>query len=104
MINALFPLYLAHPDLLPADWQGNVAAAGDETALARVVLDYVAGMTDRFAIKEFGRLVGQGKSGMHLNQTLQRYSFVLSLFPRPISSETASTRREKPRVPPCVIA
>ena len=58
MINALFPLYLAHPELLPEDWQGGVAQAGDETALARVVLDYVAGMTDRFAIQEFGRLVG----------------------------------------------
>jgi dGTPase len=58
MINALFPLYLGRPDLLPEDWQGDVAKAGDEVALARVVLDYVAGMTDRFAIKEFGRLVG----------------------------------------------
>ncbi|MBW6506373.1 MAG: deoxyguanosinetriphosphate triphosphohydrolase [Rhodobacteraceae bacterium] len=58
MINALFPLFLAHPGLLPEDWQGDVAQAGDEVALARVVLDYVAGMTDRFAIQEFGRLMG----------------------------------------------
>ncbi|WP_372840546.1 deoxyguanosinetriphosphate triphosphohydrolase [Phaeovulum sp.] len=58
MINALFPLFLAQPELLPEDWQGDVAKADSETALARVVLDYVAGMTDRFAIQEFGRLVG----------------------------------------------
>jgi len=58
MINALFPLFLKHPELLPEDWRGDVAAAADEVALARVVLDYVAGMTDRFAIQEFGRLVG----------------------------------------------
>jgi dGTPase len=58
VVNALFPLFLARPELLPEDWQGDVAKAGDEVALARVVLDYVAGMTDRFAIQEFGRLVG----------------------------------------------
>lgn len=58
MINALFPHYLVRPALLPEDWQGDVAKATDETALARVVLDYVAGMTDRFAIQEWGRLVG----------------------------------------------
>ncbi len=60
MVNALFPLFLAEPDLLPEDWQGDVAAAralpDAETQLARVVLDYVAGMTDRFAIQEYHRL------------------------------------------------
>ncbi|MDP3862542.1 MAG: dNTP triphosphohydrolase, partial [Phaeovulum sp.] len=58
VVNALFPLFLERPELLPEDWQGDVARATDETALARVVLDYVAGMTDRFAIGEWGRLVG----------------------------------------------
>jgi dGTPase len=56
MVNALFPLYLQRPELLPADWHADVAAARGETELARVVLDYVAGMTDRFAIQEYGRL------------------------------------------------
>ncbi|MCT2540143.1 deoxyguanosinetriphosphate triphosphohydrolase [Sedimentimonas flavescens] len=62
MVNALFPLFLEQPDLLPQDWQADVATAkakGNEgkTELARVVLDYVAGMTDRFAIQEYHRLV-----------------------------------------------
>ncbi len=62
MVNALFPLFLDDPALLPDDWQGDVAAAkakGNEgrTELARVVLDYVAGMTDRFAIQEDHRLI-----------------------------------------------
>jgi dGTPase len=35
-----------------------VTAATDETQLARVVADYVAGMTDRFAIQEHARLFG----------------------------------------------
>lgn len=64
MVNALFPLFMDRPELLPEDWQGDVARAraadNSRTQLARVVLDYVAGMTDRFAIQEYGRLVGGG--------------------------------------------
>jgi dGTPase len=58
MVDALFPLFLRQPELLPDDWRGDVEAARDETELARVVLDYVAGMTDRFAIQEHARLFG----------------------------------------------
>ena len=60
VIEDLFPLYLRRPELLPAEWQADVAAAGSETALARLVLDYVAGMTDRFALQEHARLLGGG--------------------------------------------
>jgi dGTPase len=56
MVDDLFPLFLRQPDLLPPEWQADVAAARDETQLARVVADYVAGMTDRFAIQEHQRL------------------------------------------------
>ena len=58
MVNDLFPLFLRDPGLLPPEWAPDVARAEDETALARVVLDYVAGMTDRFAIQEHQRLFG----------------------------------------------
>jgi dGTPase len=58
MVDDLFPLFLRQPDLLPPEWQPDVAAARDETQLARVVADYVAGMTDRFAIQEHHRLTG----------------------------------------------
>ena len=58
MIDDLFPLFLRQPDLLPPEWQADVAAATDETHLARTVADYVAGMTDRFAIGEHQRLFG----------------------------------------------
>ncbi len=56
MVDDLFPLFLKNPELLPSEWQPDVAAAIDETHLARVVADYVAGMTDRFAIGEHARL------------------------------------------------
>ncbi|MDX5358675.1 MAG: deoxyguanosinetriphosphate triphosphohydrolase [Rhodobacterales bacterium] len=58
VIADLFPLFMARPELLPAEWQADVAAAQDETALARMVADYVAGMTDRFALQEHARLMG----------------------------------------------
>jgi dGTPase len=58
MINDLFPLFLNDPALLPPEWRADVARARDKTELARVVLDYVAGMTDRFAIQEHARLCG----------------------------------------------
>ena len=58
VVNDLFPLFLTQPALLPAEWQADVAAAKDETALARIVADYVAGMTDRFALQEHQRLCG----------------------------------------------
>jgi dGTPase len=58
MVDDLFPLFLKEPHLLPPEWQGDVRAATDETQLARVVADYVAGMTDRFAIQEHARLFG----------------------------------------------
>jgi dGTPase len=57
-LDDLFPLFLQRPDLLPPEWQADLAAATDQTALARVVADYVAGMTDRFAIQEHQRLCG----------------------------------------------
>jgi dGTPase len=57
-LDDLFPLFLKTPGLLPPEWQADVAAARDETGLARVVADYIAGMTDRFAIQEHARLCG----------------------------------------------
>ena len=58
MIEDLFPLFMADPGLLPDEWHGDLRAVDDETALARLVLDYVAGMTDRFAIQQHQRLCG----------------------------------------------
>ncbi len=57
VVNDLFPYFLAHPGQLPKQWRQDVAAARGETALARIVSDYIAGMTDRFALHEHARLV-----------------------------------------------
>src|SRR5690606_34251497 len=59
VVEELFPLYLDGPELLPADWHRGVTDAHDETALARIVSDYISGMTDRFALSEHARLVSR---------------------------------------------
>lgn len=58
MLNRMFPLYLNAPANMPDQWRATAEAAADETQRARVVLDYVAGMTDRYAIAEHQRLFG----------------------------------------------
>jgi dGTPase len=59
IVRELFPLFMQQPDLLPKQWRKDVEEiAGDETALARIVCDYISGMTDRFAIVEHARLTG----------------------------------------------
>lgn len=49
---ALFSILSRDPRLLPPEWQAR--AVGDHAA--RAVADYVAGMTDRFAVEEHRRL------------------------------------------------
>ena len=63
VIDGLFPLFVANPGLLPAEWRADIAAARDDTELARMVADYVAGMTDRFALQEYQRLIAAPNAG-----------------------------------------
>jgi dGTPase len=55
VVHDLFERYMAAPHLLPADWLAQ-CAGHDERAKARVVADYIAGMTDRFALDERERM------------------------------------------------
>lgn len=63
ILDGLFPRYQETPALMPPEWQQEAARADDAAHLARVVLDYVAGMTDRFALAEYRRLIGQPPEG-----------------------------------------
>ena len=59
VLKELFAVLLEDPDLLPGEHRAAAAQAeqsGGKTARARVVADYVAGMTDRYAIVEHRRL------------------------------------------------
>ena len=55
VVRELFELFLSEPELLPEDWRaGGLQARSPKTA--RRVADYIAGMTDRFALDEHSRL------------------------------------------------
>jgi dGTPase len=54
VVRELFQLFLAEPECLPAEWCALTGGSGPETA--RIVADYLAGMTDRFALDEHRRL------------------------------------------------
>ncbi len=57
IVGELFGLFLAEPETLPPPWSGLAKGAGtDMTRRARVVCDYIAGMTDTYAIEEHRRL------------------------------------------------
>jgi dGTPase len=55
ILAEMFQLFMGEPDVLPAEWYAR-AEGRDETGRARVVCDYIAGMTDRFAIEEHRKL------------------------------------------------
>ena len=55
ILGDLFELFLAEPDTLPPPWR-QTAEQVDARRRARIVCDYVASMTDTFAIDEHRRL------------------------------------------------
>jgi len=58
-ISLMFPAFFDDPSRMPPEW---AAQAADRTGAARavVVADYIAGMTDRYALGEVERLAGDG--------------------------------------------
>ena len=55
LVTELFSALSADPDLMPADWTAQCGSPGDAVT-GGVVRDYIAGMTDRFAMLEYGRI------------------------------------------------
>jgi len=57
IVRELFGLFIAEPDTLPPPWRQRAQLADkDMVKRARVVCDYIAGMTDTYAIDEHRRL------------------------------------------------
>jgi dGTPase len=52
VVTDLYEAFVADPDLLPSDWAASARAAVPGT----VARDYIAGMTDNFAVAEYGRV------------------------------------------------
>lgn len=61
VVEALFPYFLANPLEMPERWHEEIKAVSDQTGLARIISDYIAGMTDRFALQKYEQLLGEGK-------------------------------------------
>ncbi len=52
VVTELFDILHADPGLMPEEWSAECRRCADASARARVVADYIAGMTDRFALEE----------------------------------------------------
>jgi dGTPase len=57
VLEKLFSTFMADPDTMPQEFASR-AKKGNETHRARVVADYIAGMTDRYAFAEHDRISG----------------------------------------------
>ncbi|MFL6576005.1 MAG: deoxyguanosinetriphosphate triphosphohydrolase, partial [Povalibacter sp.] len=64
VVRGMFETFFGRPELLPsehAESARDMEAQSGETGRARAVADYIAGMTDRYAIVEYERLFDPAK-------------------------------------------
>ena len=61
IVDDLFCCFMEQKDILPIKWQNELRECKSEQEMARIVVNYISGMTDRFAIKEHNRLVEDGR-------------------------------------------
>jgi len=57
VVTELFELFLSDPGHFPEDWQRDSDGPGG-AATAKMAGDYIAGMTDRYALRAYERLIG----------------------------------------------
>ena len=55
-LKNLFKKYIDDPSCLPFDWKQKSDLASNKTELARLVADYISGMTDRYALTQYGKV------------------------------------------------
>jgi dGTPase len=55
VVRNLFEHYCASPEHMPPEWARG-ADAGDTDSRVRTIADFIAGMTDRYALNEHARL------------------------------------------------
>jgi dGTPase len=54
IISDLFELWMKHPEKLPASYQGKA----ESEPLARIICDYIAGMTDPYIYEQYEKYCG----------------------------------------------
>lgn len=52
VLQELFEFFMKHPDCLPGEWRDQAENSEDTQAYAVTIADFIAGMTDRYAIEE----------------------------------------------------
>lgn len=62
VVEVLFARFAEDSGRMPGEWAHTAAAAPTEAKRLRVVCDYIAGMTDRYAVAEHVRLTGGAPS------------------------------------------
>ena len=62
VIARLFATYCASPELLPGSWRASLPAK--EPARSRHIADFMAGMTDKYAIDAYAKLFGERPEGL----------------------------------------
>lgn len=56
VVNDLFEIFFKEPECLPTAWRKKALKAQSDYELSEVVVDFIAGMTDRFALDEHRKL------------------------------------------------
>jgi len=56
VVDGLFVAYSADPTTIPGEWRERLPVA--EPARSRHIADFIAGMTDRYAIARYRELIG----------------------------------------------
>jgi len=56
IVEDLFRIFVTDINLLPEKWQQDIGKQSSETDISKIVCNYIAGMTDRYAIQEHLRL------------------------------------------------
>lgn len=62
VVARLFAAYAADAALMPADWQARLPA--EEPQRARMIADFIAGMSDRFAMQAVRNIYGEAPQGL----------------------------------------
>lgn len=56
VVSKLFDLYMNFPEAMRYEWRDLAKGEVSDTGRAKIVADYIAGMTDRYAIREYQAL------------------------------------------------
>ena len=59
IVKELFAAYTNDPNLMPQKWRKDISSVYSDADIVSLVCDYIAGMTDRFAISQYEKILGK---------------------------------------------